>query len=650
VNSQPTHCFAPVVIFHGHEIHASSRLYCRFCSKWLQCSTSVGHYGEHFQRDQAKLNQAETLSNPNGSGHSNLSFVMKRGEPMSALEWFRKCPEFETILPTDSEFTAIVHAVKDQLENTMKTYCRDAQIINLAIDGWTDRRGRRYTGLCARWCDPQAASAGALVLAFKPVTAIHDSGIELRRLTDRVLDRYDLSTKVANICTDRHKMNEKAFRIRCSSLIAFFETRYRWLPCTCHFLNNLLQGFMDNIKKRKAPIFRLQQRFRKHGPFMSFCEQQGVVLSIPGVSHVRWYSTNELFDRLLTLWPLMVQFARRERTKVRELNRNVYRDLHLLKKLTDAFVSAQKQLEANDFGAGSHFLPHFYTIVDAIDEFPDLDERAVRRAHEYIADFRVQYKVEWRVLSLLTFLNPSLQWIVGRTCSEDEMDDIQQTLTILVQRKIDAEVDAPIPELAPRDYHTYFASAPEERLDPVEQVKRYTQRRTTGRPAPIAFWFQPPPALVHLSRVSIEILALLATSSSIERGFSVARHVASEWQMAMLPETLSTRLLIQANWEKAGGVLIDVLRMGKVQWKLMEQAHQQGKAQTDNHWRMHLVHRSRDEIFDGEEEEDGDFALTDDSSDAEVPELLGEEEDDDEMVVFHPSVSDEIEPGSARTW
>jgi hypothetical protein len=56
--------------------------------------------------------------------------------------------------------------------------------------------------------------------------------------------------------------------------------------------------------------------------------------------------------------------------------------------------------------------------------------------------------------------------------------------------------------------------------------------------------FSPAMPHMHLSMIALRFLALLAT---MERGFSVARHAASEWQMAMLPETLGTRMLIQAN-------------------------------------------------------------------------------------------------------
>jgi hypothetical protein len=47
--------------------------------------------------------------------------------------------------------------------------------------------------------------------------------------------------------------------------------------------------------------------------------------------------------------------------------------------------------------------------------------------------------------------------------------------------------------------------------------------------------------------VALRVLGVLATSASVERAFSVARSVTGEYQMATRQETVSTRVMIQAN-------------------------------------------------------------------------------------------------------
>jgi hypothetical protein len=73
-----------------------------------------------FKRDLHKLQQAATLSDPSGPAYCLLSFIINRGEPMSALEWFRQCRDFANVLPSDSQFTAIVHELRNRVELDMK--------------------------------------------------------------------------------------------------------------------------------------------------------------------------------------------------------------------------------------------------------------------------------------------------------------------------------------------------------------------------------------------------------------------------------------------------------------------------------------------------------------------------------------------------
>jgi hypothetical protein len=78
---------------------------------------------------------------------------------------------------------------------------------------------------------------------------------------------------------------------------------------------------------------------------------------------------------------------------------------------------------------------------------------------------------------------------------------------------------------------------------------------------PISFWFPPPPGLRQLSAVAIRILGLPTTSASVERVFSVARWLCADYQLAMKQDTVSTRVMIQANWKLAEPLLQEVLAM-----------------------------------------------------------------------------------------
>jgi hypothetical protein len=582
----------------------------------------VGHYNRHLAHDEEKIRQADVLANPDSPAYNTLALILKRAEPMSVLDWFRDhCPEFRDILPTNTQFGAIVHGLKNLLEQNIRGECGTVitefgrPVVSLAVDGWSDSRARRYEGVTVRQCNPRGGPVR--FLALKEVGAIHDSASELAEVVRRVIAKYGLERGFWNICTDRFSMNLAAFRENHTSLDDFYESTWRWLPCVCHFLNNLLSLFLNNIKHRTGPIFRLQQRFRKKGPFITFLAQHGCFLSIPSVSPTRWYSAHELFVRLETLWPFMKAFATQEQKRVPELNDGVKRDIELLKDLTHTFVKAQTELEGNGFGIGSLFIGHFASIQEQLLAFTANEPEVARVLGDYIQAFQQEYQVEWDVFILMTFLNPALQWLNGRQYTEESEERIRGFLVRRVTLEMSQEASDRPSEPATGDYHTYcpisqIVSSPAE-----EQVNAYRRRRTSGHPLSLALWFNPTPEFKHLSSVALQILSLLTTSASVERGFSVARHVATDFQMAMRPETLANRVFIQANWELVEtGLLRDILALGRTGWKRMEEDYQNQKLEVDNHWRLHLSPRPPIDW----ENEDSTLPNLDASDDAE-PEM-----------------------------
>jgi hypothetical protein len=101
-----------------------------------------------------------------------------------------------------------------------------------------------------------------------------------------------------------------------------------------------------------------------------------------------------------------------------------------------------------------------------------------------------------------------------------------------------------------------------------EQISTCTQSHS-GNPAPFAGWFSSPEDFTNLSGVAAKCLAVWEASASMERQFSVTRHVATPFQMPKLPQTLATQVLIQAK----------ILAMERVQSTAMEAVHRDWKAQ-----------------------------------------------------------------------
>jgi hypothetical protein len=213
-------------------------------------------------------------------------------------------------------------------------------------------------------------SFSVLLLALKDIKTVHESARELELLANHVKQSYVLQGKIVNTCTDRCAMNQKGFRgtITPTALLR----GEIWMPCVCHILNNVLSRFFDRIPEFIKPIFRLQQFFRKNGPFLSFLAQRRApIQSIPSYSVVRWYSSQSLFKALLVSWDNMVAFAEQENLVIAQLTSAVRENIRHLSYLTARFAAAQRALERDGVGTGSGFIGALLSIQYLVHKYAE---------------------------------------------------------------------------------------------------------------------------------------------------------------------------------------------------------------------------------------------------------------------------------------
>jgi hypothetical protein len=117
-------------------------------------------------------------------------------------------------------------------------------------------------------------------------------------------------------------------------------------------------------------------------------------------------------------------------------------------------------------------------------------------------------------------------------------------------------------EPASDDFHTFVPSACARPFGADEQVFFDAQKLASAF-HPLNYGQNTPSELKHLASVALKVLGFLSTSASVERAFSVARSVTTDYQMAMTQETVSARVTIQANWRVAHPLLANVLAMGR---------------------------------------------------------------------------------------
>jgi hypothetical protein len=115
-------------------------------------------------------------------------------------------------------------------------------------------------------------------------------------------------------------------------------------------------------------------------------------------------------------------------------------------------------------------------------------------------------------------------------------------------------------EPASDDFRSFIPSEQPDVFGAEEQVSVYT-RTCASISHTLSYWQRTSAELRHLTTVALRVLGFLATSASVERAVSVARSVTGDYQMAMRQETISARVMIQANWRIAQPLLADVLAM-----------------------------------------------------------------------------------------
>jgi hypothetical protein len=118
----------------------------------------------------------------------------------------------------------------------------------------------------------------------------------------------------------------------------------------------------------------------------------------------------------------MLDFTTQEGITVDEPNDRVKTNLPILAQLTGRFADAQKELEKDDFGRGSRFTGHLLGVTRAVDKLRQEQPAAVQGFHRQVKDLKRSYAPEEEFLWLMIVLDPSTQFIPGRTCPDDERD------------------------------------------------------------------------------------------------------------------------------------------------------------------------------------------------------------------------------------
>jgi hypothetical protein len=124
------------------------------------------------------------------------------------LEFFRGLPVGQW-LPSQKQLGYIAQILKARVQESLRESCERVEYVNLALDEWSDPRGRRYQGVTIRFVDGIGATPAAL-LANKEVKSVHEYTAELSAIVWYFQGRFRIAEKILNSSSDRCSMNVRA--------------------------------------------------------------------------------------------------------------------------------------------------------------------------------------------------------------------------------------------------------------------------------------------------------------------------------------------------------------------------------------------------------------------------------------------------------
>jgi AraC-like DNA-binding protein len=104
-----------------------------------------------------------------------------------------------------------VQILTTRVQESLRESCERGKYVNLAVDGWSDPRGRRYQGVTIRFVKGIGATPNAL-LAIKEVKSIYECAAELGAMVRYFQGQFRITEKTLNSYSDRCSMSVRAFR------------------------------------------------------------------------------------------------------------------------------------------------------------------------------------------------------------------------------------------------------------------------------------------------------------------------------------------------------------------------------------------------------------------------------------------------------
>lgn len=426
--------------------------------------------------------------------------------------------------------------------------------IAICLDLWQDKlRKIHYLGATCHYLkrDETTNDMSLQSRVLELITLDADLPKEANRLYDvviEILQTYDIYDQTDHITfvTDR------------GANIVNTVDGYKHINCFNHFLNNISKAALKPIEGLKKDVNRLVKYMK--------CSGKNVALSSSLNSFVktRWNSFYNTLDSLLHVLPEIEPLINRRRTDMKRLYKSLNaREMTAVCNFIEIFHTLTKELETDKSVTAGKILPvqemMLKHIQNASNDHPTVSKMK-KAAQDYIEvnDVLPNNAIIW------TFFDPRFKRLENFQYTGKNQEDAIRKLRVQieVEEMITDETDHENQMTSSAETETETktsvfdgleekeTSSHKNRLSLAEEIDFFIRMPYQKGPTVLEFWQKNANQLPRMYKYFLSFAAIPATSSSVERMFSISSNVLTNKRSRLDPNLLNILTFLNKNTQE----------------------------------------------------------------------------------------------------
>ena len=590
------HCFVPIF-----ENEPDFRMfYCTICGGWKKVSTSVAHIRVHFRslsHDEDRYREEHEFSRRVGERLQKgvILFLLQNGLPFELVEddQLQVVPN----LPCRQRLKCIATLTARKILAILRSILQEVEYCTISIDEWADLKKDRYLGIS---CHTMVnGHLKAFTLRHLPINdAIshdgrdHISAMDLANLVECVTKDFLIAEKTLLVVTDNARIMSAAVTCLNDQRLTKHLPPVMWGCCVCHVVNLLLSDFVGIIVRDVGPVIQLQQKLMSSEVFQAFLTRRNsAVTRIPSYCSVRWYSLFSLFQGMKKCKDYILDYYVTE--NLGPIDAGIWETIEDVLPVLDVIKRSVKALEGENYATICYVLMAFDEVRKAIHsllakgaKYRETVEKADKCYSSRLAEMRktwspflevgcylhpglnhALYLTEGDMEKVRTFLQQDSEWVKLTLLSA--VHQLSNTATVTrsrVQTSYTSSIDdsgvrVSITDTARAQTNSKKGTALSDLMNLAVQHQDTTQARVATirdemnaysgllQPGadPEQFWETNASQLPRLSAVARKVMAVIPSSASCERTFSISKRIEGLHRAHMNRKVFEEQVIICSN-------------------------------------------------------------------------------------------------------